>query len=210
MSLHCSMESSLPTPICFLHEGCRWMSAKISEWVFLMGGLVKMSSNRLSPCDSAWCKNQKCVPVTSSQRISAKQKERNKRKSKETSFVVHWLEPEPIWVYWLYCRPVCAHPLATARAPVYKTGKNMSTFRETMWCRCGMERYYAGAFSQKQPLEKNTKRTMCCSYANMNHVIGIYFTLLINTISYSVCHVARICFSTILEQWAADGPQGII
>lgn len=172
-----------------------------------MGGLVKMSSGGLSPCDSAWCENQKCVPVTSNEGIkgSAKQNEGKKRNSKETSFVVHWLEPEPTWVYWLYCRPVCAHPLATARAPVYKTGKNMSTFRETMWCRSGMERYYAGAFSQKQPLEKNTKRTVCCSY-----VIGIYFMLLINNTSYGVCHVARIWFTTILNRWAADGPQGSI
>lgn len=86
----------------------------------------------------------------------------------------------------------------------------MSTFRETMWCRRGMERYYAGAFSQKQPLEKNTKRTVCCSCVNTNNVIGIYFVSLINNTSYSVCHVARICFTTILNRWAADRPQSSI
>lgn len=82
------------------------------------GGSVKMSSGGSRPCDRAWCKTN--VPVTSNQSIkhSAKQNEGKKRNGRETSFVVHWLEPEPTWVYWLYCRPVCAHPLATARTSI--------------------------------------------------------------------------------------------
>lgn len=65
-------------------------------------------------------------------------------------------------------------------------------------------------FSQKQPLEKNTKKTVCCSYVYINNVIGIYSMLLISNTSYGVCHGARICFTAILNRWPADGPQGSI
>lgn len=78
------------------------------------------------------------------------------------SLLVHWLVPSSVCL--LYCRSVCAHPLTIARAPAYKTLNNMSTFREIIGCRCGMQHHCGEAFSQKskQQLEKARERTMYC------------------------------------------------
>lgn len=80
--------------------------------------------------------------------------------------LVHW--PEPSWVCLLYYRSVCTHPLTIARAPAYKTLNNMSTFREIIGCRCGMQHHCGEAFSQKnkQPLEKARDGTIYCSYVD--------------------------------------------
>ena len=60
----------------------------------------------------------------------------------------------------------------------------MSTFREIIGCRCGMQHHCGEAFSQKskQPLEKAREGTIYCSYVDMIQCNGHRtFITLINT-----------------------------
>lgn len=115
--------------------------------------------------------------------------------------LVPW--PEPSWLCLLYYRSACAHPLTIAVAPAYKTLNNMSTFREIIGCRCGMQHHCGEAFAQKskQPPEKAGEGTACpCWY----HTVWLANVSLLdfNTRCGSTCWVASL-LGELWKNWSS-------